>query len=88
MMNNILLYWFEMKKSHKMDDCSIIISIFLAIALLLLWNIKFLVYHIFFDNILVVDLVTIVVDMFVAVLAALVDTLLDGIIVIIDTSVA
>ena len=60
MMNNILLYLFEMKKSHKIDDCSIIISIFLAIALLLLWNIKFIVYHIYCDDVVVFYVVTMV----------------------------
>ena len=60
-------------------------SYLLALVILLLCYLKFLVYFIFCDNILVVDLVTLVVDMFVDVVAALVATGLAGVIVMIDT---
>ena len=56
-------------------------SYLLALVILLLCYLKFLVYLIFCDNILVVDLVTLVVDMFVDVVAALVATGLAGVIV-------
>ena len=56
--------------------------------LFLLCNIKFLIYLIFFDDIVVFDLSAPAVDLFVDVLASLVYTVIFGAIVIIDTPVA
>ena len=57
----------------------------LALVILILCNLKFILYHIFCDAILVVDLVSLVVDLVVDFIAALVTNGLDGVIVVIGT---
>ena len=58
------------------------------LVLLLLSNLKYPVYLIFCYDILVVDLVTLVVDLLVVIVADLISTGLVSVIVMVDTSVA